>query len=704
MEAISKSVKKMDHDAKISGQALYVDDIVMDDMLYGKMLRSTKAKARIKNITLPDIPAGYFIVDKNDVTGENKIHIVEEDMPVFPDNAVEYVGDPILMVVGPDKKEIERILSEIVVDYEELVPVLDVRKSDVAFFHFNYAKGDVDKAFEEADRVITETIETGHQEQAYLETQGLIAYPDEERMTIRGSMQCPYYVFGAVAKALGYERKDIRIVQDVTGGGFGGKEDFPSILACQLAVAAKKANKPVKYVYDRREDMEFTSKRHPSICTYKVAVKDGKVTGMDIEVIYNSGAYTTLSSVVLQRGIIGASGVYNIENLRVTGDAKKTNTLPNGAMRGFGGPQTFFAVEIMMIHIAKQLGVDPLKFKEQHMVKQGDATSTSGKFHFHVPLPEMIERADQLSDFRKKRELYKNQTGRYRKGIGISLVYHGCGFTGSGERDYIKAVAKLKKNADDTVEILISITDMGQGAKTTFSKIVADTLGISIDKVIYANPDTDRVPDSGPTVASRSLMVVGQLIKRAAEKLKEQWKSGEEQLIEEHYVHPDFLIPFDIKIFNGDAYPTYSWCVNVIELEVDTLTATTQVLGAWGVYDVGTPLDLNILHGQMQGGFLQSIGYASMEQCNYNENGIIRNNSFSDYIIPTAMDVPNLVTDIIEVPYSEGPYGAKGAGELPNVGPAPAYIDALENALGNNINHIPFTQEDTMKYLQEVEK
>ncbi|MDU6263368.1 MAG: xanthine dehydrogenase family protein molybdopterin-binding subunit [Anaerocolumna aminovalerica] len=704
MEAISKSVKKRDHDAKISGQALYVDDIVMEDMLYGKMLRSTKAKARIKNIILPEIPAGYCIVDKNDVPGENKIHVVEEDMPVFPEDTVEYVGDPILMVVGPDKRGIERILSEIVVDYEELEPVLDVRKSDVAFFHFNYAKGDVDKAFEEADRVITETIETGHQEQAYLETNGLIAYPEEGRMTVRGSMQCPYYVFGAVAKALGYDRKDIRIVQDVTGGGFGGKEDFPSILACQLAVAAKKANKPVKYVFDRREDMEFTSKRHPSICTYKVAVKDGKVTGMDIDVIYDSGAYTTLSSVVLQRGIIGASGVYNIENLRVTGDAKKTNTLPNGAMRGFGAPQTFFAVEMIMIHIAKQLGVDSLKFKEQHMVKQGDATSTSGKFHFHVPLPEMIERADQLSDFRKKRELYKNQTGRYRKGIGISLVYHGCGFTGSGERDYIKAIAKLKKNADDTVEILISITDMGQGAKTTFSKIVADTLGISLDKVIYSNPDTDRVPDSGPTVASRSLMVVGQLIKRAAEKLKEQWKSGEEQLIEEHYVHPDFLIPFDIKIFHGDAYPTYSWCVNVIELEVDTITATTQVIGAWGVYDVGTPLDLNILHGQMQGGFLQSIGYASMEQCNYNEKGIIRNNSFSDYIIPTAMDIPNLVTDIIEVPYVEGPYGAKGAGELPCVGPAPAYIDALENALENNIYHIPYTQEDAMKYLQEVEK
>lgn len=700
---IGNSVKKKDHDAKISGQASYVDDIVMEGMLYGKMLRSTKARARIKNIVLPKISDDYFIIDKDDVTGENKIHVVLEDMPVFPEDTVEYIGDPILMVAGPDRKEIARILSEIVVDYEELEPVFDVQKSEISFFHHNYEKGDMNHAFEEADRIITETFETGQQEQAYLETNGLIAYPQDGRIVVRGSMQCPYYVIGAVSKALGEGREDIRIIQDVTGGAFGGKEDYPSILACQVAVAAKKAGRPVKYVFDRREDMEFTSKRHPSVCTYKASVKDGKVTGLDIHVIYNAGAYTTLTDVVLQRGLIGAAGVYNIENLRVTGDGMKTNTVPNGAMRGFGAPQTFFAIEMMMNHIAKSLRTNPLTFKEQHLVKQGDETSTRGKFHFHVPLPEMIERADQLSDFRKKHELYKSQTGRFRKGIGISMVYHGCGFTGNGERDIIKSVAKLRKNSDDTVELLISITDMGQGAKTTFAKIAADTLGIPLDQVTFNNPDTDQVPDSGPTVASRSIMVVGELIKRASEKLKAQWKPGEEQLIEEHYVHPDFMIPFDIETFCGDAYPTYSWAVNVIEVEVDTLTAVTKVLGAWGVYDVGTPLDLNIVHGQLQGGFLQSIGYAAMEQIGYNEKGVVRNHSFSDYIIPTAMDVPNLVTDLVEVPYAAGPYGAKGAGELPNVAPAPAYIDALENALQNKIQHIPYTQEDIMTYLQEVE-
>lgn len=704
MEKISKSAKKKDHDAKISGRALYVDDHVMEGMLHGRLLRSAKAKARIADILVPELPEGYFVVDKNDVTGINQVHIVLDDTPVYAEKLVEYVGDPILMVVGPDFKEVERILHEIVVVYEELVPVLDMRKSDTVFFNYNYAKGNIDQALEEADRIFIETFQTGYQEQAYLETQGIIAYPHNGRMTVRGSLQCPYYVHGAVAKALGYAGKDVQIIQDVTGGGFGGKEAYPSILACQTAVAAKKANKPVKVIFDRREDMEFTSKRHPSISTYKVAVKNGEITGMDIDVMFNSGAYTTLSPVVLQRGLICANGVYRIDNLRVAGRAVKTNTVPCGAYRGFGAPQTFFAVEMIMDHIAKELGMDSLELKEKYMVKQGDATSTSGKYHFHVPLPEMIKRIDELTDYRAKRKLYQNQTGRYRRGIGLSMFFHGCGFTGSGERDLIKAVAKIRKNADDTVEVLASNSDIGQGLKTTFCKIVADTLGIPYDQVYIDNPDTDRVPDSGPTVASRSLMTVGGLLQRAAVKLKKEWKTGEEQVIEEHFVEPDFVIPFSLAEFKGDAYPTYSWSVNAIEVEVDTLTATTKVIGAWGIFDVGVPIDMNIIQGQMQGGFLQGIGYASMEQMDYNDKGMIRNNSFSDYIIPTAVDVPTLVTEIMNNPYTHGPYGAKGAGELPLVGAAPAYVEAMENALSANLNKIPFTTEDTMRILQEVNK
>ena len=703
MENISRSVKKKDHEPKVSGRALYVGDYDKGECLIGKLLHSERAHARILNVKLPELPEGCMVVDKSDVTGDNNVNIVKDDTPVFARETVEYIGEPILMVVAPDERTANDILNGIQVEYEDLPPVLDIRDFDTVFFDYEYGKGDVDKAFADADKIYEEEFETGYQEQAYLETQGMIAEPGADKMTVHGSMQCPYYVHGAVMRALGYSASQVQIKQDVTGGGFGGKEAFPSILACQTAVAAKKAGRPVRVIFERREDMEFTSKRHPSLCKYKAAVKDGVVTAMDIDVLFNGGAYTTLSAVVLQRGIICANGVYNIPNLHVRGRAVKTNTSPCGAYRGFGAPQTFFAVEMLMDHIADDLGKEPLVFKERHLVKQGDATSTGGVYHFPVPLPAMIEEVNDASGYRKKREMYtKPQTGRYRRGIGISMHFHGAGFTGSGERDVIKAVTKLHKYPDGKVEILASNSDIGQGIKTTFSKIVANELNLPLDKVIIENPDTDRVPDSGPTVASRSLMTVGELLRRAAIKLRSEWRDGEEQVVEEHFKEPDFVIPFYLDKFQGDAYPTYAWGVNAIELEVDTLTGIAKILGAYASFDVGTPIDYNIVMGQMEGGLLQGIGYSSMEIMKTDSKGRIRNNSLSDYIIPTALDVPNLVCMLHVEEYPDGPYGAKGAGELPLVGVPAAYTSALEQALGRKVNHIPFTQEDTLNALSEV--
>ena len=703
MEPISKSVVRKDHAPKITGTSIYVDDYANTGVLTGRFLRSKTARARIVSVTVPELPPGYFYVDKDDVPGVNKVHIVMDDTPVFAQDTVEYIGEPIAMVVGPDVRQVEAILAGIRVEYEELEPVLDLRRADTVFFDYEYGRGDLEKAFAEADQVFTEEFSTGYQDQTYLETQGMMAEPEPDgRMFVHGSLQCVYYVHTALMQALGCGPEDVHVLQDVTGGGFGGKEDFPSILGCQVAVAAKKAGAPVRCVFSRREDLEFTPKRHPSLCTYRAAVKDGRVTAMDIEVLFNAGAYTTLSAVVLQRGVICASGVYNIEHLHVHGKALKTNTVPSGAYRGFGAPQTFFAVEMFMDHIAKDLGEDSLEFKEKHLVKQGDKTSTSGIYHFPVPLPDMIEEVNAACDFRRKHKEYAlPQTGRFRRGIGMSLYFHGAGFTGSGERDIIKAVCRLAKHADGTVEILAANGEIGQGLRTTFPKIVAKELGLPLKKVCFEHPDTARVPDSGPTVASRSLMIVGELLRRCAVRLRETWVDGEEQMVEEHFKEPDFMIPFYLDKFQGDAYPTYAWGVNAIEVEVDTYTGLTKILGAYGSFDVGTPMDEGIVMGQMEGGFLQGIGYASMESMDYDSRGRIRNNSFSDYLIPTAADVPNLTCMLHVEKYPDGPYGAKGAGELPLVGAPGAYVEAMEQALGGSVrlHHAPFTPEDTMKVI-----
>ncbi len=671
-------------------------------LLHGKVLRSVKARARLLGVRVPALPPGYLYVDKNDVPGANAVHIVQDDTPVFADGTVEYIGDPVGMLVGPDEDEVERLLGQIVVEYEELPPVLRIEDADTDFYNYHYEKGDAEKAFAEADRIFDETFETGYQEHAYLDTQGMIAEPDGERMAVHGSMQCPYYVHRAVAEVLGVERDKVRILYDTTGGAFGGKEDYPSVLAAQVAVAARKAGKPVRVIFGRREDMEFTSKRHPSKSRYRAAVKDGRVTALDIDVIYNGGAYSTLSMVVLQRGIISSSGVYTVDNLAVRGRAVKTNTVPNGAFRGFGGPQTMFAIEMMMSHIARALGEEPLAFKQRHLAKKGDATSTNGRHHFNVPLPAMIEQVATACSFREKRRDYAAQTGKKRRGIGFSMCYHGAGFTGSGERDLIKAVIRLRKTADGRVEILTAQTDMGQGLDTTLSKIAASELGLAPEAFIIQKADTDRVLDSGPTAASRSIMVVGELVRRAAARLKAEWRDGEEQIVEEHFRQPDFVIPFDITVFQGDAYPTNAWAAAAVEVELDTLTGQVRVLGAYGSFDCGTPIDRRILTGQMEGGLMQAVGYAGMEQMAADHTGRIRNNSLSDYIIPTAADMPVLRCMLHEEAYPEGPCGAKGAGELPAVVGAAAYLEAVEQALGGaKLGRIPFTAEDAIEILQK---
>ncbi|MCL2564096.1 MAG: xanthine dehydrogenase family protein molybdopterin-binding subunit [Oscillospiraceae bacterium] len=703
MAEISGSVVKVDHGPKVRGEARFVADYPMEGILYGKTLRSDRARAKIQAINVPELPMGYVVADARDVPGKNGVLIIGDDTPVFAAETVEFVGDPIAMVAGPDEAEVERILREIEVEYEDLEPVLDMRKSEKVFYEYGYEKGEVDKAFAEADKVYEEILQTGHQEHGYLETQGITVVPlAGGKVKVHGSIQCPYYVRKALVLALGIEPGDIQVIQDVTGGGFGGKEDYPSMIGARVAVTALKAGKPVRVVYDRREDMATTSKRHPTYSVYKAAVKDGKVTAMDIDLLYNAGAYTTISMVVLQRGTICSNGVYNIPHMRAHGRSVKTNSVPNGAFRGFGAPQVFFAVEMFMAHIAKDLGVDPVAFKEAHFVKKGDKTSTNGIFHHGVPLPQMNEKLLTASDYWAKREAYASQPkGRYQRGIGMSYSFHGGGFTGTGERDIIKAVAALQKYPDGKVEILTSGTEMGQGLFTTFAKIVAKELDCPIDQIIVKLPDTDRVPDSGPTVASRSIMVVGELLRRAAAKIKAEWKDGEAQRVEERFQQPEWQIPFNYDTFQGDAYPTFSWGAHCVEIEVDTYTGEQKVIGAWACYDVGTPIDTTVVIGQMEGGFLQGIGYAHMEQMNYDKKGRIRSNSYSDYTMPTAADVPKMEMHLCVEEYPEGPFGAKGAGELPLVGVPGAYVNALEQAIDKDFCHIPVTMEDTLTHWRE---
>ncbi len=713
---ISKPVKRVDNDEKVSGRARFVADMKMENMLYARTLRSTVPRGKIISIQIPDLPDGYFIVDSKDVPANNRVKILENDMPFFAEDVVNYIGEPILLVVGPDREVVTRILESIKVEYEEIPAILSVEEAqsgekppifgdDNLFADFYFDKGNPDEAFQKADRIIEGEYRTGYQEHIYLETQGMIGIYRDGKLTIYGSMQCPYYVKNAMMYATGWPGDRIQVIQTTTGGGFGGKEDFPSLIAGHAAFAAIKANgNPVQIIYDRVEDIISTTKRHPSIIRHRTALdKDGNMIAMDVDIILDAGAYAALSAVVLQRSMFVATSVYNVPNLRVRGRAYATNHVPSSAFRGFGGPQGVFGAELHVHNVAEAVGENPLDYKKRFFVKKGDTTSTGGLLRRHVPLNEIADALDRMSNFREKyREYARNrQKGEVWKGIGISFFPHGCGFTGKGE-EIIKGTASLKKYPDGRVEILVSNVEMGQGAQTTLRKIVAETLGIPYTDVIYENPDTDRVPDSGPTVASRTVVIVGGLLEKAARELKERWDEEGEIVVTKTYRHPSY-IKWDQEKLHGDAYPEYSWGGNVVEVEVDPITFEIKVIGVWGAYDIGTPIDSRIIQGQIEGGVKQALGYATIEVME-TRNGRILQASLTDYIVPTAKDFPRVIFELIPTPYEYGPYGAKCAGEVPFIGPAPALAAAVQQAVGFKVNKIPVRPEWLLqKYLENNE-
>jgi CO/xanthine dehydrogenase Mo-binding subunit len=708
---ISTPIKRFDFDDKINGQVRYCADIKLPGMLYARTLRSDKARAKILSIDIPPLPQGYYIVDHRDIPGKNIVPIVYDDQPFFAADKVNYIGEPIMLVVGEDKQIILDIIQSITINYEILTPVLNIAEAELCqtefifgekpwFVEYEFAKGDLDKAIKTAKHFIEDEFRTGLQEQAYLETQSMLAAYENNRITVYGSMQCPYYIDEALLQALDWPQERIRVVQLPTGGGFGGKEEFPSIIAVHAALAAIKSGHPVQLIYDRQEDIVCSTKRHPAIVKYKTYVDDqGRIIGREVDIKTDGGAYAGLSSVVLQRLMFSANGVYDIASLKVRGRAYATNNVVSGAFRGFGGPQAFFAAEVHMENIARQLNIDALDFRSRHFFKQGDNSSTGGKFKFPIKLNEILERATIGSNYVEKRN---TKPGNCKKlnGIGLSVFFHGCGFTGSGEQELIKPKVLIRKYVDDSVQIFVSSTEIGQGELTTLRKIAAQTLQIPIEKVKQEYPDTDTCPNSGPTVASRTTMIVGKLVEDCCRKIKARWHEPEFEILEQ-FVYPSHLYWDKVK-FEGNAYPEYSWGANVVEVEVDPLTYEVLIIGVWGVYDIGTPIDEKIVQGQLEGGIVQGLGYAALESMT-TINGRILQDNLANYIIPTALDFPPAVIELINNPYPNGPFGARGLGELPHVGTGPALALAVQHAIGKKVTRLPVTPEYIMELIKNDE-
>ncbi|MDC7223732.1 MAG: xanthine dehydrogenase family protein molybdopterin-binding subunit [Spirochaetales bacterium] len=691
----SRPLLKVDNEEKISGKASYLDDKDFGEIYHILTVRSTVCKGRIKKITLPPRSQEVHVVDFRDIPGENFVQILVEDWPVLAEDRVAYLGEPILLLAGPDKAVLEEFRRAVTVEYDREEPLLTldeaVEKSEPVQT-YKIDRGDYITAADRAHRIYRESFETGRQEQVYIEPQGVVAEYGEEGITLTASCQCPYYIKNAVMNTLGWGPDRVRVIQAVTGGAFGGKEEFPSLICCQAAVACVKLKKTVKILYPRSEDMAVTTKRHPARIEYEAALdEENRIQGIRMNVKLDGGATTGLSAVVLQRSMISACGVYAIPAVLCTGGVYLTNTVPNGAFRGFGAPQTFFALETFMNHLADLVGEDRVDFKRKHLAKKGDLTTTGGIYRDPILLPQMIDDVMERSRFREKSRLYADS--RNPRGVGFSFFLHGCGFTGSGEAEHIKALVRLKRDEEERVHILVSNVDMGQGFKTSMIKVVSHTLELPPDRVIFREPDTKYVPDSGPTVASRSAMIVGRLLWEACEKLRKISGPGTAEV---RYRQPDY-IRWDQDTMSGDAYPAYSWGVDVIEVEVDRDSCETKILGIWTAHEAGRAVDSLILKGQVDGGLLQGVGYGLWEKMEVKEGRVLQN-TVTDYIIATAADFVHVEDRLFDNPYALGPYGAKGAGELTLIGGAPAVAAAVEQALGVKVNRIPLVPE----YLMEL--
>jgi len=727
---VGKSVPRKEGHDKVTGRALYVDDWTLPNMLYGTTVRSTIPRGKIKNITFGcDIDWQQFvIVSAQDIPGKNCVALIGEDQPCLADGVVNHPEEPILLLAHPNRHLLPKAVAAISIEYEPLPAIFSIEESEHLseiiwgteniFKTCLIEKGDVHRVWEMADHIIEGEYRTGAQEQLYIENNGMIAEFDPRHgITVWGSLQCPYYVHKSLMKLFNLPEDRVRVVQMETGGAFGGKEDYPSMIAGHAALLAIKSGRPVKIIYDRMEDMTATTKRHPSRTRHRTAVtRDGRILGGEIQFTIDGGAYETLSPVVLSRGAIHAGGPYYWPAVRIQAKAVATNVPPHGAFRGFGAPQSIFAMERHMDEIARVLQISPIEIRRRNLLKPGQTTTTGQIVSEETNLDKLLNRALALADYDSKKSRFESENPRNskKKGIGIAAFLHGAGFTGSGER-YLSSLVGVEALSDGRLRVLVSSTEFGQGTNTVLCQIVAETLGLAFDDVLIAQPDTNQVPNSGPTVASRTAMVIGRLVQSAAIGIRGTLTSG--GFLKEHYSREEFRaacrayvekhgpfrslaryeqpanVVWDEEKYSGAAYAAFAWAVYIAEVTVDLATYSVSIDDFVALQEIGKVLHPVLATGQITGGVAQGIGFALFEKVVW-DRGRMQNGQMTNYIIPTSADLPPIRVYFEEWGNAHGAFGAKGIGELPMDGPAPAVVNAITDAVGVALNSIPATPED----------
>jgi len=754
---IGKAERRVDAFGKVTGRAKFAADYNAGHQLYGKVLRAEHPHARIMRIetsAAKRLAGVEAVLTADDIPGEKVIGIVLKNQAILAVDKVRYLGDGVALVAAKTRQIAEDALRLIKVEYEPLPVVSDpeaalapdapkVHGADNTFVHHTVRKGDVAKGFAEADFVIERKFTTPCIEHSYLEPEAVLAEPGEHGgVKVTGSVQNLFSTRRSVAAALKLDLNRVEIIQATLGGSFGGKDEVMTSMCCRAALLALATGKPVKMVNTREESMLESYKRHPYVLYYKWGAKqDGSITAMEIKCIADGGAYASMSQFVTWRSVVQATGPYCCEHVKTDVYAVYTNNNYTGAMRGFGSPQVNFAIESMMDELGERVGKDPLEIRLQNGFKDGAVTATQQRLTHKVSLREVLTKAAEAADFKAKWKKYRaaagsrsegaatSLAGRKMRGIGLACSYRGVSLGAEGV-DAAGTIVSVQ--TDGSVIVSSGITDMGQGAQTQMSQIAAEVLGVSMNRIRFLNTNTDRVPDSGPTVASRGTIMGGSAAKKAAEIVRatllevgadmvkaapDKCDLARDYLIEKrggkrlasftelaaecfrrgktmhglgwHKAPPT---SWHEEEGRGEAYFTFVYGANVAEVEVDAEIGKVDVLEFVSCHDVGKAINRSTVLGQIYGGVAMALGYGLLEEFDY-EASVPKQVNFDEYLIATAMDVPKIKAIIVENADAAGPFGAKSIGEPANELAAPAIVNAIYNATGKRICEIPATLE-----------
>ncbi len=756
-DIVSRSVVRIDGSEKIPGRAVFGADLNMHGQLYAGTLYAKVPHGEIVKIDTKEaekVDGVVCIITADDVPGRN---VMFGRFPVLVEEEVNYIGDGIVVVAAESPEMVRKALSLVNVEYRELLGTFSIDDAlseesvpihrgmednfiENTAYHIRF--GDINSGFKQAEIVVRGTYRTGFVDQAYIEPEAVLAYPDpyNQGIIVHGTFQNPYSMRENVSSALGLPITQVRIIQTVIGGSFGGKDESVMVMAARCSIIALKTGRPVKMVLTREESFLESCKRHPYESRYRMgALKDGTITAVESKVLSRGGAYNNKAMFANWRCSVHAAGPYCIPNVKTDVRSVYTNTVYGGAYRGFSAPQIVFAVETAVDELSYSCGLSPMEMRLKNCLKPGDQIPT-GQYLAPDMMPanlaEIIAEVCRRSDFQKKWEEYeKAKTDEDNpqiatKGIGMACTFRGTGLGGEGI-DTASATVTIEK--DGYVNIQSGMSEMGQGIRTSHAQIVAEILGVTIDKLTFSTTDTAVVMDSGPTVASRGLLAGGNAMKIAAEKLRNRIfniaaleltcsvtevearnnvvynRNNPEKSME----YPDLLKKcvyrhgislsaqgwyspgpeeLDHETGQGNAYPSYIFGAVVAEVNIDTGTGFIEVEKMTAGYELGTAINPALARGQLIGGMMQGLGYAVMEEMD-TDSGFLKTNNFDDYFIPGITDVPQMDIVLFESDKNVGPFGAKGVGEIGVEMVAPAVGNAIFNATGKRIREIPFNLE-----------